>query len=55
MLEENLNPKTEDDTRLFENIKDYTVLVDAQFRNYSERSTGLLKKFMKQTCGVGKT
>ena len=50
MLEDNLNPKTEDDTRLFENINDYTAPVDAQFRNYSERSTGLLKKFMKQTC-----
>ena len=55
MLAENMNPKTEDETRLFESIKEYTAPVDSQFRNYSERSTGLLKKFMKQMCGIGKT
>jgi hypothetical protein len=54
LLEGNLNPKTEDENRLFNIIKDYTAPVDAQFRNYSERSTGLIKKYLKQACGVEK-
>jgi hypothetical protein len=48
LLEANLNPRTEDEDRLFNLIKDYTAPVDAQFRNYSERSTGLLKKYLRQ-------
>jgi hypothetical protein len=54
LLEGNLNPKTEDENRLFNIIKDYTAPVDAQFRNYSERSTGLIKKYLKQACGIEK-
>ena len=54
LLEANLNPKTEDEDRLFNLIKDYTAPVDAQFRNYSERSTGLIKKYLRQACGVEK-
>ena len=40
---------------MFDAIKEYTAPVDAQFQNYSERSTGLLKKFMKQACDTEKT
>jgi hypothetical protein len=29
--------------------------VDAQFRNYCERSTGLINKYLRQACGVEKT
>ena len=54
MLEENLNPKTDDGQRLFSLVKDYTAPIDGQFRNYSERSTSLLKKYMRQSCGVEK-
>jgi hypothetical protein len=54
MLEENLNPKTEDAQRLFNLVRDYTAPIDGQFRNYSERSTSLLKKYMRQSCGVEK-
>ena len=55
MLTENLNPKTEDDQRLFNLVGDYAAPTDAQFRNYSERSTGLIKKYLRQAAGVEKT
>ena len=54
LLEENLNPKTEDGQRLFNIVRDYTAPVDGQFRNYPERSTSLLKKYLRQSCGIEK-
>ena len=29
-------------------VKEYTAPVDAQFRNYSKRSTGLIKKYLRK-------
>ena len=56
LLENNLNPKIDspDRTRLFGLIQDYTAPVDSQYRNYCERSVGLIKKYLHQACGLEK-
>ena len=50
----NLNPKTEDGKRLFNLIRDYTAPVDSQYRNYIERNAGMIKRYLRQACGVEK-
>ena len=54
LLENNLNPKTIDGNRLFQLVKDYTAPLDSQYRNYCERSAGMVKRYLKQACGVEK-
>ena len=54
LLDGNLNQKTEDENQLLNNIKEYTTPADIQFRNHSEHSTGLIKKYLIQTCGMEK-
>ena len=60
LLQGNLNPLLMPDKaepaerRLFGMVKEYTCPTDAQFRNYSERSTGLFKKAIKELLQVNK-
>ena len=56
MIRENVNPLTvlqEGDTprRLLGIIESYTAPVDAQFRNFTERSTGMLKRIIHNLAG----
>ena len=60
LLQGNINPelaqseKIESEERLFGKLREYTCPTDAQFRNYSERSTGLFKKAVNQLLEVKK-
>ena len=60
LLQGNINPPLvirKDESaqrRLFGLIKEYTCPTDAQFRNYSERSTGLFKRAIKDLLEVKK-
>ena len=60
LLQEYINPKLmqhgkdEAEERLFGKLREYTCPTDAQFRNYSERSTGLFKKAVNQLLEVKK-
>ena len=56
LLETNINTKIDspDRTRLFGLIQDFTAPGDSQYRNYCERSVGLIKKYLYQACGLEK-
>ena len=47
---ENLNPKfiSEDHARLLGTVQKVQDLVDSQYRHYSERSTGMVKRYLRE-------